>query len=121
MATRALIVDDEDDMRTLLRVLLSDGTGEIEVVGEAADGEEGLALWRAQQPDVIVLDQRMPGLTGLEVAAAILEDNPAQTIILFSAYLSNAMRTEAAALGIHACITKEQVFDLPDLIREGET
>jgi CheY-like chemotaxis protein len=114
---RALIVDDEPDMRTLLRVLLSDATGDIEVVGEAVDGDEALAAWREQRPDVVVLDQRMPGLSGLEVAQKILAEHPEQQIILFTAYLTNALRDEATAVGVTRCLAKEQVFELPDVIR----
>jgi two-component system chemotaxis response regulator CheY len=114
---RALIVDDEDDMRALLRVVLADGSGSIEIIGEAASGTEALSKWRETRPDVVVLDQRMPGLTGLEVAEQILAEAPGQVIVLFSAYLTDAMRQSAVAMGVGACISKEEMFSVPDTIR----
>jgi CheY-like chemotaxis protein len=112
-----LIVDDEDDIRALIRVVLSDGTGVFEVVGEAANGLDAVERWREQKPDVVLLDQRMPGLTGLEVAEEILREEPQQTILLFSAFLTDTMRERAAELGIAACVAKEDVFSVPDVIR----
>jgi two-component system chemotaxis response regulator CheY len=113
---RTLIVDDEDDMRALLRVVLSDGSGTIDVVGEASDGTEALEKWRTIRPDVIVLDQRMPGLTGMEVAERILAEDPRQPIVLFSAYLTEAMRERARQMGVVECISKEEMFSLPEAI-----
>jgi CheY-like chemotaxis protein len=114
---RALIVDDEDDMRALLRVVLSDGSGSIDVVGEAVDGTEALEMWRDLRPDVVVLDQRMPGLTGMEVAERILAEEREQPIVLFSAYLTDDMRKRARDMGVAECISKEEMFSLPDAIR----
>lgn len=114
---RTLIVDDEDDMRALLRVVLADGSGSIEVVAEAADGTEAIERWREVSPDVVVLDQRMPGLSGMEVAERMLAEKPDQAIVLFSAYLTDAMRDRARAMGVGACISKEEMFSVPDTIR----
>jgi CheY-like chemotaxis protein len=109
-----LIADDEPDMRALIaHVLQADG---IDVV-EVADAEETVARWRELRPDVIVLDQRMPRSTGLEVARAILAAEPAQIIFLFSALVDAELRSEAERLGIAACISKDQVFEIPELVR----
>lgn len=119
MTTRALIADDEEDMRMLLRMLLDDGAAPIEIVAEAADGTAALSRWREVRPDVVVLDERMPGLTGLQVAAAILAEHPDQPIILFSAHLTAEMRDEAARLGVRECVSKDDVFAIPDAIRRA--
>lgn len=116
-ARRTLIVDDEADMRALLRVVLADGSGSIEVVAEAADGTEAIERWRELAPDVVVLDQRMPGLSGMEVAERMLAEKPGQAIVLFSAYLTDAMRERAKTMGVGACISKEEMFSVPDAIR----
>jgi DNA-binding NarL/FixJ family response regulator len=115
-AGRVLIVDDEDDIRALLRVVLTDGSGRFEVIGEAADGDQALERWRELGPDVVLLDQRMPGRSGLEVAAEILSEDPLQRIALFSAYLTETMRERASSLGIAACVAKEDVFAVPDVL-----
>ena len=101
-------------MRALIgHVLRSEG---IDVV-EAADADETVARWREARPDVIVLDQRMPPATGLEIAEAILADAPGQVIFLFTAFVDAPIRSEAQRLGIAACVSKDQVFEIPDLVR----
>ena len=109
-----LIADDEPDMRALIgHVLRTEG---IDVV-EAADAQETVAQWREHRPDAIVLDQRMPPTTGLEVAEAILTEAPSQVIFLFTAFVDAEIRSEAERLGIASCVSKDQVFEIPDLIR----
>src|SRR5436305_11191950 len=82
---RALIVDDDDDMRFLLRVLIEAANEGLAVAGEARTAAEAFEQWRMQEPDVIVLDNRMPDRNGLDVAAEMLAERPDQSIILFSA------------------------------------
>ena len=73
MAMRAIIVDDEEPARELLRVLL--GAWEtVEIVGEAADGDEALRLISAVSPDLVFLDVQMPHRTGFDVLAALPPD-----------------------------------------------
>jgi CheY-like chemotaxis protein len=109
-----LIADDEPDIRALIaHVLRAEG---IDVV-EAADADETVARWRELRPDVIVLDQRMPPTTGLAVAEAILADDPGQVILLFTAFVDAEIRSEADRLGIAGCVSKDQVFEIPELVR----
>jgi CheY-like chemotaxis protein len=115
---RVLIVDDEDDIRALLRIVLSDGSGQWDVVGEAADGDQAIELWRERRPDAVLLDQRMPGPSGLEVAETMLAEDADQVIVLFSAYLTDTMQARAEAIGVRACIAKEDVFSIPDVLRQ---
>lgn len=110
---RTLIIDDDDDMRFLLRSVIEAANEGLEVAGEADGGVAGLDRWRAAQPDVVVVDQRMPGMTGLEVAARILGEDPRQPIILFSAYLDDALVAEAEALGVRACVAKDAYHQIP--------
>jgi DNA-binding NarL/FixJ family response regulator len=112
-SNRALIVDDDDDMRFLLRVLIEAANEGLAVAGEARNGDEALDQWRAHQPDVIVLDNRMPGRTGLEVAAEILGEAPEQSIILFSAFLDDETLARADELGVRACLSKDHYDQLP--------
>lgn len=114
--TRALIVDDEEDMRFLVRTVIEAANNGLEVAGEAADGAAALAYWRAERPEVVVLDQRMPGLSGLEVAAQILAESPDQRIILFSAYLDPETTAEAMRVGVDLCLAKSDYGRLPEAL-----
>lgn len=108
---RVLIVDDEPDLRLLLRTMLSLDP-RIEIAGEAGDGGRGLELYRELRPDVLVLDQRMPVLEGLEVAAQVLSEDPGQLIVLITAYLDDAMRSEANVLGVRSIMGKQHIEEI---------
>ena len=118
--TTILIVDDELDMRMLVRVIIDLANRGWSIVGEAADGVEAVQTWRELNgppvPDVIVLDNRMPELTGLEAAAQILSERPEQRIVLYSAFLDDRVRHEAASIGVRECVTKDELSRLPEVI-----
>jgi CheY-like chemotaxis protein len=114
-----LVVDDESDVREMVRAFLEiDG---FDIVGEAVDGaqalEQYLALDPPPLPDVVVLDNRMPTMTGLEAAARMLERNPQQKIVMFSAHLDATTRAQAKDLGVSACLDKTKPSMLPRVIR----
>lgn len=113
---RTLIVDDDDDMRFLLRVLIEAANEGLTVTAEATNGTEAVERWREHRPDVIVLDNRMPGRSGLEVAEEILREAPDQSVILFSAYLDDATVSRATELGVRACIPKDHYDELPSAL-----
>lgn len=119
--TTILIADDDLDMRTLIRMAVELANQGFEVVGEAADGTEAIGVWRDLDgppvPDVVILDDRMPGLSGLEVARRILDERPGQIIVLYSAFIDAVVQAEAAHLGIAACVAKNDHHHLPELIR----
>lgn len=112
--TRALIVDDEEDMRFLVRTVIEAYNHGLRVSGEAANGEQAIEQWRAERPEVVVLDMRMPGLTGLETAERILAESPDQRIVLFSAYLDPETTEEATRLGVDLCLAKSDYTRLPE-------
>src|SRR6266545_1180151 len=82
--TRILIVDDHPVLRAGLTSMLSTQL-DIEVVGSASNGEEALALLEKIEPDVILIDLRMPGMGGLDAMRAIkLRQDPPRIIVLTS-------------------------------------
>jgi len=79
---RVVLVDDQAMVRTGLRMVLA-AEGDIEVVGEAADGAAGVRVVTELRPDVVLLDVRMPAMDGLEAARRILAaDLPTRVIVL---------------------------------------
>jgi len=119
-ALTVLVVDDAPDMRFLARsVLESSG---VHVVAEAADGPEALTAFRKLDPPpvptVILLDNQMPGPSGLEVAQEMLAHAPDQLIVLFSAYLSPEVIEQAERIGVAACVSKVDVTRLASIIRD---
>ena len=70
---RVLLVDDQALFRAGIRMLLA-SQPDLEVVGEANDGVQAIAQWRATRPDVILMDIRMPNMDGIEASAAILQE-----------------------------------------------
>lgn len=113
---RMLIVDDEEDMRVLMRTTIEVANRGLGVACEASDGREAVEVWRTCQPDVVVMDHRMPELSGIEASRQILAERPDQPIVLFSAYLNDHLRRTAAEIGIHTCLSKDEVYRLPDTL-----
>jgi two-component system nitrate/nitrite response regulator NarP len=110
---RVLLADDHELVRRLLRRALA-AHPHLELVGEAADGSEALALARELAPDVVVLDLAMPELDGLQVAGALRSHGASCAILVFSdqdaeqaalaagadRYLGKAAGFEAAAQAV---------------------
>lgn len=105
-----LVVDDQPDLRLLVRTIITASNDGLSCSDEAASGEEAVAYLEESDVTVVVLDQMMPGMTGLEAAREILARRPDQRIILFSAYLDDHLRDGARAIGIKACVDKRD-FD----------
>ena len=80
-----VVCDDVPELRRLARAVLEEG-GEMQVVGEAADGREALEVIERLQPDVVVLDLSMPELDGLEAIPLIHQVAPAAEIVVFSGF-----------------------------------
>jgi DNA-binding LytR/AlgR family response regulator len=83
---RALIADDEPLMREQLRARLAEAWPELDIVAEARDGAEAVELAAAQRPDVVFLDIRMPGMTGIEAAREIATLEHIPEIVFVTAY-----------------------------------
>jgi DNA-binding NarL/FixJ family response regulator len=82
---RILVVDDHPSMRMGLIALIN-SQRQMEVVGEAADGEEAIEVYEDVRPDIVLMDLRMPGLGGVEATLAILKKFPNARIIILSTY-----------------------------------
>lgn len=100
---RVLVADDEDAVRAIL-VELCQSLGH-EVVAEARDGAEALALAETAMPELVLLDIQMPSMTGIEVAKALAEKRDVPVLIV-TAYADDALMREAARSGAFSYILK---------------
>lgn len=94
MCIRVVIVDDTDSLRELMRAHVEQAGG-MEVVGEAIDGLDAVAVVRRTQPDAVILDVEMPVMDGLEALPGLRDAAPEAKIVVFSSRLEP--RTEALA------------------------
>ncbi len=112
-----LLADDHHIVRRGLRALL-EGEPDFSLVGEAADGTEVLPLVERLKPDVVVLDIKMPGLSGIEVAREIAQ-RTATKIVMLSMYSEEAYVAQSLRAGASAYVLKEaRAGDLVHAIRE---
>lgn len=102
---RVLIVDDQEAFRSAARLVveLSDG---FEVVGEATDGETGVALVADLAPDLVLMDVKMPGIDGLEATRRILANGDPVRVVALSTY--DEFADQALAAGAIAFISKSE-------------
>jgi two-component system, response regulator PdtaR len=113
---RILIAEDETIIRLDLRGLLE--AAGFEVCAEARDGEEAVELARAQQPDLAVLDVKMPRLDGIEAARRILDERPIP-IVMVTAYAERELISRAIEAGVFGYLVKP--FRESDLLPAIET
>lgn len=98
------VVDDTDHVRQMLAEMLSlDG---FDVVGQASGGEQAVALVGETDPQVVIMDLRMPGIDGLETTRRIKAVRPGQAVILYTAYLDADLEREAREAGVTLCLGK---------------
>jgi DNA-binding NarL/FixJ family response regulator len=101
---RLLVVDDHDMLREALVDLLVQAG--FEVVGEAADGADAVALAKQLEPEVVLMDLRMPVLGGLDATRLIKDANPATQVVLLTAFDSPALQQQAEEAGCFAYLVK---------------
>jgi DNA-binding NarL/FixJ family response regulator len=104
VTVRLLVVDDTDHVRRMLiEILIMHG---FEIAAEASDGAGAIDEARRADPDIVVMDYKMPGTDGLEATRRIREERPDQTVILYSAFLDEKLRVLAREAGVSECVAK---------------
>ncbi|NUR83877.1 MAG: response regulator transcription factor [Nonomuraea sp.] len=103
---RVLVVDDQQIMREGLVALLSLMDG-IEVAGDAANGEEALRLVATLDPDVVLMDLRMPVMDGVEATRRITRDHPSTAVLVLTTYDDDESITAALLAGARGYLTKD--------------
>jgi DNA-binding NarL/FixJ family response regulator len=121
---RLLVVDDHPVVRMGLVAMLSD-LEDVEVVAEAADGEEAVVLARRHRPDVVLMDLRMPGVDGATATARLRADGDGPAVLVLTTYDTDADIVRAVEAGANGYLLKDAPREtLADAIRRaarGET
>jgi CheY-like chemotaxis protein len=112
---RSVVVDDDEDVRFLLRMMLSRDP-HFEVVGEAANGREAIDISEATQPDLLVLDRQMPVMGGVEAIPEIRRRSPRTAIVLYTA--ANDGSSAQAAMAAGATYVLEKTKAMRSLVDE---
>jgi DNA-binding NarL/FixJ family response regulator len=121
---RIVIADDHELARAGLRAMLTDQRG-FELVGETSNGQEALLLCRRLQPDLALVDVRMPGMDGLSTCRAIKQECPATSVILVTMhanpeYLFEALKAGAAGYVLKDVSQRELISAVQGVLR-GES
>lgn len=115
---RVLIMDDHPIFRRGIRWIL-EASGDIEVIGEAENGQEAIELADRMTPDVVLVDVNLPGINGLEIARVIKRRDPRMRIIVLSVSEDEELLFNAIKVGASAYSTKEVHPDvLMNIIRD---
>lgn len=111
MTIRVLLADDQPLIRSGLRILISETT-DMTVVGEAGTGSEAVTLVAATQPDVVVLDIRMPELDGIQAATRILTScQPAPKVLILTTFDEDENVYAALRAGASGFLVKDMALD----------
>ena len=108
MACTVLLADDLDHVRMVLRMRLELEDG-YEIVAEAADGREAIAMASLHQPDVVILDNHMPVMSGLEALPHLRAAAPSARVVMFSSDTDAERR--ALAAGADAFVSKSDPIE----------
>ena len=109
MPLTIVVADDDRDYRLLIRHILASASDTTSLVGEAADGQEALAIVLRERPDIVITDLMMPGLDGVELTRRIRRERPQTKIILISSYTEDAYRLMASDSGADAFVSKQVI------------
>ena len=115
---KVLLVDDSATVRERIKMLLADVPG-LEVAGEAAQADEALAVYRRVNPDVVILDIRMPGGTGIGVLREIKRGSPAAVVVMLTNFATPEHRSVCLAAGADYFLDKSTEFwDVLDILQD---
>jgi DNA-binding NarL/FixJ family response regulator len=109
-AVRILLVEDNEVFRDALELLLGLRT-DVEVVASVADGTDALPAVRLHQPDVVLMDYRMPGLDGVQATARVRREHPSVAVVCLTATRNEPELDALIAAGAATCLSKDQELD----------
>jgi DNA-binding NarL/FixJ family response regulator len=104
---RVLVADDHQMVREGLRALLSESEGVVEVVGEAANGDDAVSLAEALRPDVVLMDLLMPGTDGVEATRRLRDRGVGSRVIILTSFDDEARVRDAIRAGAIGYLMKD--------------
>src|SRR3954451_972046 len=113
MRVRVALVEDNDVFRETLELLLS-LRGDIDVVVSVATGQEAIEACAKEEPDVVLIDYRMPGLNGAQTTTEVLRASPRSRVVCLTASISHDEKASLLDAGAVACLTKDE--DLEQIV-----
>ncbi len=123
--TRVLVVEDQPQLLKNLLKLLRAHPGEVDVVGTALDGENGLEQARALAPDLLLLDLELPGIDGIEVTARLKASQPEVDVLILTSFDDETKVFEAMKAGASGYLVKrvsiERILSAIREVRQGGT
>ncbi len=111
-----MVVDDAADARFLIGVILGDAE-DITIVAEAEGGREALEVIEEHDPDIVLVDARMPAMDGYELTRTLVERRPGQRVALLTSVVDAVIEREARQAGATACWSKADFDRLAEQIR----
>jgi len=116
---RIVLVEDSEAFREALELLLG-LRPDVEIVASVGDGGEAVAAALAHEPDVVLMDYRLPGLDGVQATAAVVEAVPGLAVVALTASANERERAALLDAGARACLTKDRELDeIVDAILEA--
>lgn len=120
---RVVLADDQAMVRAGLRLIL-ETQPDVEVVGEAADGEEALRVAKQKRPDLVLMDIRMPRVDGIEATSRLIAEQPAPRVLVVTTFDADRFVYEALRAGASGFILKdsspEQLVAAVRLVAAGD-
>jgi DNA-binding NarL/FixJ family response regulator len=107
MRVRVVLVEDNDVFRETLELLLG-LRGDLEIVASVATGQEAIDIVARLDPDVVLVDYRMPGLNGAQTTAEVLRASPRSRVLCLTASISREEMQSLIDAGAIACLTKDE-------------
>ena len=107
---RVVLAEDNDVFRSSLELMFS-LRPRVEIVAAVGDGVAALAACEKHRPDVLLMDYRLPGLDGVELARTVRERLPGVAVICLTASATEATFEALRAAGVRQCLEKHQTFD----------
>ncbi|HMN83894.1 MAG TPA: response regulator transcription factor [Burkholderiaceae bacterium] len=123
-ALKVLVVDDQPLIRRGLALTLAAEPG-IDIVGQAADGEEAIALAHRHRPDIVLMDLKMPRMSGVAATRAITDELPGTQVVVLTTYDTDELVFDAIRAGAQAYLlkdaTEEELIETMRAVHRGES